>query len=67
MGDVNVTPGYIHPSYAKIEEFATSILDAGALPIALGGDHSITLAELRAVAKKHGPVSLIHFDSTCGY
>ena len=27
MGDVNVTPGYIHPSYAKIEEFATSILD----------------------------------------
>lgn len=63
MGDVNVTPGYIHPSYAKIEEFATSILDAGALPIALGGDHSITLAELRAVAKKHGPVSLIHFDS----
>ena len=29
----------------------------------MGGDHSITLAELRAVAKKHGPVALVHFDS----
>ena len=57
-------PGYIHPTYAAIEAFASRILDAGALPIALGGDHSITLGELRAVvAKKHGPVSLIHFDS----
>ena len=63
MGDVNIIPGYIHPSYDAIEEFADRILDAGAIPIALGGDHSITLAELRAVAKKHGPVSLIHFDS----
>lgn len=63
MGDVNIIPGYIHPTYDAIEEFATRILDAGAVPIALGGDHSITLAELRAVAKKHGPVSLIHFDS----
>jgi len=63
MGDVNVIPGYIHPTYDKIEEFTSSILDGGAIPIALGGDHSITLAELRAIAKKHGPVSLIHFDS----
>ena len=63
MGDVNIVPGYIHPTYAAIEAFASRILDAGALPIALGGDHSITLGELRAVAKKYGPVSLIHFDS----
>lgn len=63
MGDVNIIPGYIHPTYDAIEEFADRILDEGAIPIALGGDHSITLAELRAVAKKHGPVSLIHFDS----
>lgn len=63
MGDVNVIPGYIHPTYDAIEEFASNIIEAGAIPIALGGDHSITLAELRAIAKKHGPVSLIHFDS----
>ncbi|HAE92483.1 MAG TPA: agmatinase, partial [Tissierella sp.] len=39
------------------------IVNADVTPIALGGDHSITLAELRAVAKKHGPVALVHFDS----
>jgi agmatinase len=39
------------------------ILDAGVIPLAIGGDHSITLGELRAVAKRHGPVGLIDFDS----
>lgn len=63
LGDVNIVPGYIHPTYDAIEAFAKEILDAGAIPIALGGDHSITLGELRAVAKKHGKVSLLHFDS----
>lgn len=63
MGDFNVTPGYIHPTYDAIEAGVTSILEKNATPIILGGDHSITLAELRAVAKKYGPVSLVHFDS----
>ena len=38
-------------------------MEEGALPIVLGGDHSITLPELRAVAKRHGPVALLHFDA----
>lgn len=63
MGDFNVTPGYIHPSYDAIEAGVKKILDADATPIILGGDHAITLAELRAVAKKYGPVALVHFDS----
>ena len=63
LGDFNVTPGYIHPTYDAIEEGVTNIVNEGAIPIILGGDHSITLAELRAVAKKHGPVALVHFDS----
>lgn len=63
MGDFNVTPGYIHPSYDAIEAGVTSIVEKNAIPIILGGDHAITLAELRAVAKKHGPVALVHFDS----
>lgn len=63
LGDVNIVPGYIHPTYERIEEFTSDILNAGAVPIALGGDHSITLGELRAIHKKHGKVSLIHFDS----
>lgn len=63
MGDFNVTPGYIHPSYDSIEAGVASIVEKNAIPIILGGDHAITLAELRAVAKKHGPVALVHFDS----
>lgn len=62
-GDVNIVPGYILPSYERIEEELTKVVEAGVIPISLGGDHSITLAELRAVAKEHGPVSLVHFDS----
>ena len=63
LGDFPIVPGYIHPSYAAIEAGVTGILNDGAVPIVLGGDHSITLAELRAVAKKYGPVGMIHFDS----
>ncbi|MBN7773191.1 agmatinase [Clostridium aminobutyricum] len=62
-GDLDITPGYILESYKQIEEGLQPIIDAGVVPFAMGGDHSITLAELRAVAKKHGPVALVHFDS----
>lgn len=62
-GDVNVTPGYILPTYRAIEDELQPIVDANIIPIGLGGDHSVTLAELRAIAKKHGPVAMIHFDS----
>lgn len=63
LGDFNVTPGYIHPTYDAIEAGVAGILQENAVPIILGGDHSITLAELRAVAKEYGPVALVHFDS----
>jgi agmatinase len=62
-GDLSIVPGYIEDSYARIEAGLQPILEAGIIPICLGGDHSITLAELRAVAKRHGPVGLAHFDA----
>lgn len=62
-GDLDITPGYILESYKQIEEGLKPFMDAGIVPIAMGGDHSITLAELRAASKKHGPVALVHFDS----
>jgi agmatinase len=62
-GDLPVNPGYIEDSYKMIEEGLLPILDGGVTPIMLGGDHSVTLPELRAMAKRHGPVALIHFDS----
>ena len=63
LGDVPIIPDYIHETYAAIEKTLTEVLDAGAVPLSIGGDHAITLGELRAIAKKHGPIALVHFDS----
>ena len=54
FGDLPVVPGYIEDCYQKIEESLIPIVDSDVFPILLGGDHSITLPELRAVARKHG-------------
>src|SRR5947209_18091623 len=62
-GDLPVVPGNIQASYQVMVDGLRPILDAGVIPLAIGGDHSITLGELRAVAKRHGPVGLIDFDS----
>jgi len=62
-GDIPVVPGYIQDTYEKMEEALSPIVQQGIIPIVLGGDHSITLAELRAIAKKHGPVALLQFDA----
>ena len=62
-GDLPVVPGYIEDCYQRIEQSLFPLIDAGVFSILLGGDHSITLPELRAVTKKHGAVALIHFDS----
>jgi agmatinase len=62
-GDLLVVPGYIVETYAKIEAELTVLLEAGVIPVAMGGDHSITLPELRAIAKTYGPVALVHFDA----
>jgi agmatinase len=47
----------------KIEAELSPVIEAGMIPVAMGGDHSITLPELRAIAKTHGPLALVHFDS----
>jgi agmatinase len=62
-GDFSIVPGYLPESHAKIAEGMKPVLEAGVTPIVLGGDHSVTLPELRAVAEMHGPVALIQFDS----
>ncbi|TYR80708.1 agmatinase [Priestia megaterium] len=62
-GDIPVVPGYIMETYEKIEAGLTPVVEKGIIPISLGGDHSMTLGELRAIAKKHGPVALLQFDA----
>lgn len=62
-GDVDAPPVGIDKAYEAIERGVRRVLDAGAIPMVAGGDHSIALPILRAVAAKHGPVSLIQFDA----
>ncbi len=63
VGDLPVIPGNIEATYKVIVDGLNPILEAGVVPLSIGGDHGITLGELRAVAKHHGPVGLIDFDS----
>ncbi len=58
-GDFTIALGDLNESLHLIEEQARSVPHL----IALGGDHSITLPILRAVAARHGPVGLLHFDA----
>ena len=62
-GDVPVSPGDTERTYAQVEEALAPIVDAGIFAAAMGGDHSITLAELRALTRKHGPLALVQLDS----
>ncbi len=62
-GDAAVVPGYEEECLERIEQAVYALSSAGVVPCGIGGDHSITLAELRAVAKVHGPVALVQFDS----
>ena len=63
FGDAPVVPADPARSHAAIEETVRQVLAAGALPVILGGDHSITEPNVRACAAAHGPVGLVHFDT----
>ena len=62
FGDVAIVPGYTERSYDRIEEAVAPIVEAGVIPILVGGDHACTLPHLRAT-KTRGPVAVIDFDS----
>ena len=62
-GDAPVTPADPAASHAAIERTVGEVLAAGVVPIVLGGDHSIAEPDVRACARAHGPVGLIHFDT----
>jgi agmatinase len=62
-GDVPVTPFSIDAAVDQIAAHAAELLPGGRKVIAIGGDHTIALPMLRAVAREHGPVALIHFDA----
>lgn len=63
FGDAPVLPADPRRSHAAIERTVGEVLDAGATPIVLGGDHGIAEPDIRACAERHGPVGLVHFDA----
>jgi agmatinase len=62
-GDAPTVPGYIEDTLARIERFLAPLATTGVVPLGMGGDHSVTLAELRALAATHGPLGLLHLDA----
>ena len=62
-GDAPVLPADPARSHEAIERTVGEVVSAGAIPFVLGGDHSIAEPDIRAVAKHHGPVGLVHFDT----
>jgi agmatinase len=62
-GDVPCNPFDIDEALQQIDETATGLISGGQKLVTLGGDHTIVLGTLRAVARQHGPVALIHFDA----
>ena len=62
FGDVSIVPGYTERSYDAIEGAVAPIVEAGVIPILIGGDHACTLPHLRAT-RSRGPVAVIDFDS----
>ncbi len=63
FGDAPVVPSDPAGSHAAIERTVGQVVAAGAIPIVLGGDHSIAEPDVKAVAAVHGPVALVHFDT----
>jgi agmatinase len=62
-GGLDVTPGNAAKTLDQIAVGLTPIVEAGVVPIVLGGDHSIALGELRALAAVHGPMALVLLDA----
>lgn len=65
VGDVHVVPGYMEESIQRIRAAVRTIAEAGAVPIVLGGDHTVTFPSAGGVAdaRGHGTVAVVHFDA----
>jgi agmatinase len=62
-GDLGVNPFSIDEAITTIEHGARALLERVPYLLTLGGDHTIALPLLRALAATHGPVSVVHFDA----
>jgi len=63
VGDIATNAFDKDDSIARIEAHYRTLLDHGVIPVGLGGDHTVVLPVLRAIAARHGPVGLVHIDA----
>ena len=63
LGDVAINTFNLAKSVQIIEDAYDAIAATGAKPLSMGGDHTIVLPILRALAKVHGPVGIVHIDA----
>ncbi len=64
-GDANIVPSWIHRSHAMIYRKVREVAETGAIPIILGGDHSVTWPSASALAdiRRPGSIGIVHFDA----
>ncbi len=63
LGDVPINTYSLEKSMPIITSFYERVLAAGCKPLTMGGDHTIALPILRALARQHGPLALVHVDA----
>lgn len=63
LGDVPINTYSLEKSLPIITDFYREVLSHGCRPLTLGGDHTIALPILRALAERHGPVAMVHVDA----
>lgn len=63
LGDLAVSSFVIDDAIRQIEDGARAAVEAAPRLVTMGGDHTIALPLLRAMAHRHGPVALVHFDA----
>jgi agmatinase len=62
-GDAPTVPGYVDDTLGRIDKFVRGLADRSVMGIGVGGDHSVTVAELRALSAVHGPLGIVHLDA----
>ena len=64
-GDVAAAPGNLNRSHLALARRLGEVIDAGAIPLVLGGDHSLSLPTLRVLGERHGPdgYAVLHLDT----
>ena len=67
LGNVPAPPAQVEPTLDRITSVIAAILERGAIPVALGGDHSITFPVLRGYAKTQRKIHIIHLDAHHDY